>query len=151
MKSKRECLGYDPIFKPQSPSSIQPAPYLLSSASSNVAFHPRPPSYTSPTPLSRPQSSATENTASSADPDDFLPLSQDVCLGRSGSLITSTDNMDDSNMRHDAHEHPRAEDQTIRRGKLPTRPSGLIELMICAKDDRKRPLIDQNRSHANKY
>ena len=132
MKSKRECLGYDPIFKSQSPSSIQPAPYLLSPTSPNAAFHPRPSSYTSPTSLSRPQSSATENTTSSVDPNNFLPRSQDLCLGRSNSVATSTATMDDSNMRHDAHEHSRAEDQTIRRGKLP-RPSGLIKLMICAK------------------
>jgi white-opaque regulator 2 len=133
MKSKRECLGYDPIFKPQSPSSIQPAQYLLSPASPNAAFHPRPPSYTSPTPLSRPQSSATENTTSSVDPNDFRPLSKDLCLGRANSVTASTETMDDSDMRRDAHEHPRAEDQTIRRGKLPTRLSRLIELMICAK------------------
>jgi hypothetical protein len=132
MKSKRECLGYDPIFKSQSPSSIQPAPYLLSPTSPNAAFHLRPPPYTSPTPLSRPQSSTTENTTSSVDPNDFPQRSQDPCLGRSGSVVTSTATMDDSNMRHDAHEHSRAEDQTIRRGKSP-RPSGLIQLMICAK------------------
>jgi hypothetical protein len=41
--------------------------------------------------------------------------------------------MDDSNMGHDARDHSRPEDQTIRRGKLPTRPFELIELMIRAK------------------
>jgi hypothetical protein len=132
MKSKRECLGYDPIFKSQSPSSIQPAPYLLSPTSPNAAFHPRLPSYTSPTPLSRPQSSATENTASSVDSTDLPQRSQDLCVGQSNSVITSTATMDDPTMRRDAHEHSRADDQTIRRGKL-SRPSGLIKLMIVAK------------------
>ncbi|TID21723.1 putative c6 finger domain [Venturia nashicola] len=45
-KSKRECLGYDPIFKQQSgPQQLQPAPSASpSSTSSTLAAHSAPPS-----------------------------------------------------------------------------------------------------------
>jgi hypothetical protein len=53
LKSKRECLGYDPIFKQQpSPANIQPAPSIhtappasASSAAHHLSSHPYPPAY----------------------------------------------------------------------------------------------------------
>ncbi|KAK0621711.1 hypothetical protein B0T17DRAFT_494325, partial [Bombardia bombarda] len=46
-KSKRECLGYDPIFKQQQgPAAIQPAPNTQSSAPSTLASAPTLPSST---------------------------------------------------------------------------------------------------------
>jgi hypothetical protein len=43
-KSKRECLGYDPIFKPQpTPSAIQPAPNSSSTHPTTNQPYPPPP------------------------------------------------------------------------------------------------------------
>ncbi|QDS74526.1 hypothetical protein FKW77_007484 [Venturia effusa] len=55
-KSKRECLGYDPIFKQQSgPQQLQPAPSASpSSTSSTLAAHPAPPSNYQPVQSSYP-------------------------------------------------------------------------------------------------
>ncbi|KAF7589674.1 hypothetical protein BBP40_003966 [Aspergillus hancockii] len=47
VKSKRECLGYDPVFKPQpTPSAIQPAP----NPHPSLVVNPQDPSTSSPTP-----------------------------------------------------------------------------------------------------
>ncbi|KAF2842296.1 hypothetical protein M501DRAFT_1008252 [Patellaria atrata CBS 101060] len=48
-KSKRECLGYDPIFKPQpGPPQIQPAPSAPPSSGSTPATAPPPPTASYP-------------------------------------------------------------------------------------------------------
>ncbi|GAB1318581.1 Negative acting factor [Madurella fahalii] len=50
-KSKRECLGYDPIFKQQQgPAAIQPAPTSQPSASATVVPTPTVPSSSAPHP-----------------------------------------------------------------------------------------------------
>lgn len=62
-KSKRDCLGYDPIFKQQGPTAIQPAPNTQPpsvppttlASTPNVPYQPQPPvvpsSYPAPAPL----------------------------------------------------------------------------------------------------
>lgn len=61
MKSKRECLGYDPVFRPQAstPSAIQPAPNPPPSLVVNPQGPPAPPlpSYPSAPPGYMPASS----------------------------------------------------------------------------------------------
>lgn len=47
VKSKRECLGYDPVFRPPpTPSTIQPAP----NPSPSLVVNPQDPSYSSAPP-----------------------------------------------------------------------------------------------------
>ena len=54
VKSKRECLGYDPVFRPPpTPSTIQPAP----NPSASLVVNPQDPSYSAAPPGYVPASS----------------------------------------------------------------------------------------------
>lgn len=75
-KSKRECLGYDPIFKPQSgPSSIQPALKLAQPESPASSQSYNAPSLVQAQSHSQSHSTATDSPRSSLSQPDVVPPS----------------------------------------------------------------------------
>ncbi|OTB01676.1 hypothetical protein M426DRAFT_63580, partial [Hypoxylon sp. CI-4A] len=75
-KSKRECLGYDPIFKNQQqqpPTNIRPAPHTSSSASIPTT---RPPAAAAPSPSSAQSQASYSTSLPPVIPNDTTPTTQ---------------------------------------------------------------------------
>ena len=101
VKSKRECLGYDPVFRPQAstPSAIQPAapnppPSLVvnpqgSPASSAPSYPSAPPGYVPAT--SQPYAPALQSQSPSTSVDQYdTGATIDPLLGATHSTTTAT-------------------------------------------------------------
>ena len=98
VKSKRDCLGYDPIFKSSSgPSSIQPSPTPNQSSISNSPSQPYQSSVYTTTARSQSQSINNESPRSSVDRVDFpTPTSRDTTFSPPGPPLRADGGMDSS-------------------------------------------------------
>jgi len=97
VKSKRECLGYDPMFKTQvGPSNIQPAPNSTptDTPTNSASFPTPPPGYSAAASSSHPRSASADSPTSSSEAYEYgaaidPALNGSALMANSGRKLTA--------------------------------------------------------------